>query len=283
MFRALKVGKDFSQACNSGSFGKVHSVFERAINIEISKDGRLLALLCEGGDIMSANCTISMLSGQWGNFVKVGDKVLFTPNIAYIENVAIISGISAAKQWEQLSDEAIETISKPAYSNVLALCDIVEKHIAKKAGTDYISPDYTLASLNPVDFIGLGAGLTPAGDDFLAGMLHGLNFIEKLYGKKSLHLLKITNITAQNLHRTGTISRHFLRYALKGEWGQNTEKFLVSFIKGESKELYDAVNMKLSFGASSGADELRGCLFGIKETMKDFSSSMVNSPQNINK
>ena len=270
MFNALKIGQDFWQACSLGASGKVHSVFERAINIEVSEDGRLLTLLCEDGDIMPANCTTCTPDGLWKSFAKVGDKVLFTPDIVYIDNIARINRIANAEPWKQLSAEAIAAIGKPAYTDILALGNVVEKYLTKKAGKDCLSPNYALALLNPLNFIGLGAGLTPAGDDFLAGMLHSLHFMEKLYGKRPCYLLENTQIIAENLHRTGTISRHFLRYALNGEWGQSTENFFVSLVKGKQKELYDAVDVKLSYGASSGADELRGCLFAIKETLKDY-------------
>ena len=270
MFSALKIGRDFAQACNLGSLGKVHSVFERAINIELPKNDRLLTLLCENGDIMPANCTTSMPEGLGGNFAKPGDKVLFTPDIVYIENRACINKLTNAEQWQQLSDEAIASMNKLPYTEMLVLCSTVEEYIAHRMGADCITPNYALAFLNPLDFIGLGAGLTPARDDFLAGMLYGLHFMQKLCGKEPSYLLENTQIIAENLHRTGTISRHFLHYALKGEWGQNTENFLIALISGESKNLYNAIDVKLSLGASSGTDELRGCIFGIKETWKDF-------------
>ena len=166
--------------------------------------------------------------------------------------------------WDKLSDEDIFAMEKPSYNKILSQCEYVENYLDKINRNSTLldpSPD----TFNPLDLIGLGIGLTPSGDDFLAGMLHAIHFWEILYGKKHPHLPIIADIIAKNLHRTGAISRHFLHYALKGEWGCSTENVLLALFSDNHEKLYDAVNIKLSYGASSGADELRGCLFGIRE------------------
>lgn len=267
MFNAVMIGEVFADVCKNGAFGEVHSIFERAMNIQISKEDKLLTLVCGDLDIMAAGCVVNAPHGCWREMASVGDKMLLTPDVVYIENRPYVGGIASAELWQRLSDESISGMDKPAYANLLNICvdiegrlDKLDKGLALQASS--------LDELDPIDLIGLGDGLTPAGDDFLAGMLYALHFFELLYGKCHPGLPKIADIISQNLNRTGIISRHFLRYALKGEWGRNTENFLTALVQGVENDLHNAIDVKLGYGASSGADELRGCLFGAKEYLK---------------
>ena len=264
MFHTVATGKDFALACKQGACGKIHSVFERAINVELAED-ELLTVLCEGADIMSASCVAAIPVGYWAKLTKPGDTALFTPNTVYVKNVPVIGKVSAANRWAKLSDTEIHTLSKPAYSEILILCKELEDYLAKNTDAAPF-PVPPLCDFDPADFIGAGVGLTPSGDDFLAGILHGIHFLENLYGKKHPYLPRLEDSIRRNLRRTGSISRHFLRYALQGEWGRCTENVLVAFVSGDKNRLYDTANAKLAWGASSGADELRGCLFGIRES-----------------
>ena len=269
MSSAVLKGNAFASTCKNGAYGKVHSVFDKAINIQVYEEDQLLTVVCEDVDIMSACCVAAAPSGSWEKAAKAGDKVLFTPGTVYVENIPIVGNIYAARLWENLSSGEIFALGKPTYAGILAACKVVETYLDKAGKTDTFRI-FQLSDFNPVDFIGLGNGLTPSGDDFLAGMLYGVHFFQILYGKSCLWLPKIRGIISQNFHRTGTISRHFLRYAIKGEWGRNTEDFLVALVNSERETLYKTVDRKLSYGASSGADELRGCLFGIREALMDF-------------
>ena len=276
MFHAVTPGKDFAQACKQGAFGKAHSVFERALNVELAEGG-LLTMLCGGADVFSASCVATAPAGYWESQVKPGDNVIFTPDIMYVENVPVVGKISAANLWEKLSGAEIYALGKPAYTELLALCKELEEYLYA-SGRSETFPSPPLCDFNPVDFIGLGSGLTPSGDDFLAGMLHGMRFLESLYGRKCPCLPHIADSIRRNLHRTGSISRHFLRYALKGEWGRSTENFLVALVSGAKKKLYEAANAKLAWGANSGAEEMRGCLFGIRESVSYLRALQETAP-----
>jgi len=300
MYHASLIGKTFTDICETGAVGKIHSVFECAVNIQIDRPiNGLVTLLCNNADIMPANLIVH--AACWEEPMKSGDTVLFTKDIVYVNNIPVIGGIATAKQWKRLSDEKIATLDKPVFDAILHNCKVVEGYLHKNAPLAAPFPIMPLSCVNPLEFIGLGAGLTPAGDDFLAGMLCGIIFMEKLFGVKNPYLPKISKTIENNLNKTGEISRHFLRYALDGEWGRNTEDFLVALTKQSCLDVFDltqtasaedtvpgiskciakdhypssrgsatlclvaSINRKLSFGASSGADELRGCLFGITE------------------
>lgn len=264
MFRALETGQVFAHICKSGAIGKVHSIFEKAVNIRV--ENKLVTLLCNDIDIMPSSLVSETPHGAWAKRIKIDENVLLTPDIIFIGNTAIIGDIVNAPMWTPISNEAIAALRPIHHEKIISNCRLVEKYLSENAPPPNENfPTKDISRFNPLDFIGLGLGLTPSGDDFLAGMLFSMHFMEKLTKVKNPSLPTLIHVISNNLQRTGEISQHFLHYALKGAWGRNTENVLLTLIDSDTDTLYRAVKKKLSFGASSGLDELMGCLFGIKE------------------
>ena len=88
--------------------------------------------------------------------------------------------------------------------------------------------------------VGLGPGLTPAGDDFLVGFMAARSFAGRA------HCLD------PDYSRTTEIGGHFLKSAVKGIFSQN----IIEFIRDGNLSL-------LSFGASSGTAAAMGILAGM--------------------
>lgn len=103
---------------------------------------------------------------------------------------------------------------------------------------------------------GLGGGLTPAGDDFLAGvMLWGW-----LAHPTPRTLCRLLYEAAAP--RTTTLSAAFLRAAARGEFSAPWHRLLDALRGGaEVSELDQAVQEVLSHGSTSGADTLAGLLW----------------------
>ena len=120
-----------------------------------------------------------------------------------------------------------------------------------------------------IKLLGLGEGLTPSGDDFLAGVLCCISFLQMVYQQKYRALQWIANSVINNMEkRTNKISCHFLRHAAEGLWGNVTENLLCTlflFDPEKPNALYNAIDRKLAQGASSGMDELIGIFFGLYE------------------
>lgn len=263
MFYATTLGKAFAKTCKNGDMGRVHSIFERAVNIRLEgQAGGLLTMLCSEIDILPAYLITHAPGGSWGRLMQVNDSLLFTGEAIYIRNEPIIGQITQAKLWERLSDAELTAHIKPEIDLIILGCKLAESYLSKNSPPS-ISFPVMPQPLNPLELIGLGPGLTPSGDDFLAGVLHGMIFMEKLRGIKNPRLPEITQLITNNLHKTGEISRHFLSYAVAGEWGRNTEDFLIAITENETRKLQNAIDRKLSIGATSGADEIRGCIYGV--------------------
>lgn len=103
-------------------------------------------------------------------------------------------------------------------------------------------------------FAGLGGGLTPAGDDFLAGIMlrawlahpEPQPLCEAIYEAAAL--------------RTNRLSAAFLRAAAKGECSAAWHHLFDALPGGTRRELFEAVRGIVAYGQTSGADMLAGFL-----------------------
>lgn len=105
---------------------------------------------------------------------------------------------------------------------------------------------------------GLGGGLTPAGDDFVLGVL--LAAWAGLYGAGAeCQALPIAEAAAP---RTTTLSAAYLRGAARGECSAYWHSLFAALLKTDGVELRQALATLLAVGHTSGADALAGFLAG---------------------
>jgi Protein of unknown function (DUF2877) len=102
---------------------------------------------------------------------------------------------------------------------------------------------------------GLGSGLTPAGDDFLAGMM-----LWAWLAHPKPHAV-CHSIVQAGAPLTTTLSAAFLRAAARGECGAAWHRLLDTLGSGSDDELEAAAQQVISYGATSGADTLAGFLW----------------------
>jgi len=113
---------------------------------------------------------------------------------------------------------------------------------------------------------GLGPGLTPAGDDFLVGLLAALYAGGPLLTRKPWAVLQAQceQIATVAASRTTTLSATWLTCAGQGAFGE-TWHDLINRINQQKKTLIaQALTRILATGASSGADALSGFLWGMQ-------------------
>lgn len=107
---------------------------------------------------------------------------------------------------------------------------------------------------------GLGGGLTPAGDDFLCGIM----LAAWLAHPEPAAFCQVVVETA--VPRTTMLSAAFLRAAGRGECRAAWHRLLPALAAGTSGEIAPAARAVLAHGATSGADALTGfvtgCLYG---------------------
>jgi len=102
---------------------------------------------------------------------------------------------------------------------------------------------------------GLGGGLTPAGDDFLAGALLWAWLAHPAPAPFCQVLAEVA------IPRTTTLSAAFLRAAARGECSAAWHALLAALSEAAEAEIAAAVREVLAHGATSGADSLAGFLY----------------------
>ncbi|MEW6287039.1 MAG: DUF2877 domain-containing protein [Chloroflexota bacterium] len=122
------------------------------------------------------------------------------------------------------------------------------------------------AALPPplIALIGLGAGLTPSGDDLLAGFLAGL-WCTALERKERLEFLsKLGQAVIALSSRTNDISRTYLLHAAHGKVSRRLLELAQVISRGENDErLLAAADIAMQAGHTSGMDTVTGLLGGM--------------------
>jgi hypothetical protein len=108
---------------------------------------------------------------------------------------------------------------------------------------------------------GLGPGLTPAGDDYLVGLMAGLRVWPSPLNNSGLSPDDACQIFLEATEgRTTLLSRAFLHSAKVGLFGESWHRLLAELAGGEAKGIRRAARRILASGATSGADALAGFL-----------------------
>ena len=104
---------------------------------------------------------------------------------------------------------------------------------------------------------GCGVGLTPSGDDFIAGLLIGLNFLQKLHGHE---LQPVADAVCRAAQGSSLLSNTALELARQGRLFGSMKNVLTGLVSGDALSLRRATQQLLAVGSTSGADLATGFL-----------------------
>ena len=108
--------------------------------------------------------------------------------------------------------------------------------------------------------IGLGPGLTPAGDDFLVGFLAGLTLGPPATVVSAPSLSELRTCIDKAADQTTRLSGAWLRCAAHGQFGETWHSLAHALQSGQRKKIDQAAHHILSTGATSGVDAMTGLL-----------------------
>ena len=269
---------------------QVHSVFLHACNIE-TDSGELVTLLAPGcGNLPHGICCAPPIESLFpqlrqGQTARLDDATLRVPAARFAVDLsraaiwngsvaAALPGLRGAEPRRALR-ELCETLREHAPDQGVAPVlfwsgcprSTIERALfarmaqslpvlARATGTGDAGAVVSALSV----LVGLGAGLTPAGDDFIVGYLaalwsrsHREPVVAALLGALAVPVGKLS------LH-TNAISRQMLLDALQGHFAERLSDVVRSVCHGN--DVAFAVMRALEVGHSSGADVLCGLLFG---------------------
>lgn len=264
MISALSIARPVQTMLAGRSFfGRFLGLFERACNL-IDAEGRIIALTLPG--VGNGPFTI-VIEGQPGLFnrfppgqaVQANEKRLsvadwqislqrakiWEPRIQIPKSppgtAPLIDAVKSYLDWPSLSEETMiaTRMAQQARQAVMQL----NQALAQPANREMIVE--TVSRL-----AGLGPGLTPAGDDYLIGVMAAL----WLTGRRE-HLPLITESA---IPKTTALSRAFLKAAANGEFIEPWHHLVEAWLQDDRQTLATAVDNIAQFGASSGSDALGG-------------------------
>jgi len=242
-------------AASAGEVGRVHSVFSRAINVECA-GGRLLAV--HGPGPLLAPFSVAVDDALRLSSIRPGEQIAFGARTRAADSLALAWESAAAVDCsaaDALEASAVAPAHLPELRvrgapsldsplGVQARAELAEGIARGDAGR-------VLAAARRL--IGLGEGLTPAGDDCLVGALAVLHRarVPWLTGDASPAVA-----IAHAAHgRTTAVGREFILHALDGFF---SEPVLAVLRAASPDEARGAAAGLLGLGATSGADTLAG-------------------------
>lgn len=234
--------------------GRVHSVFERALNL-LWHDGRLLTLL--SGEILAAPFAAALSAPLPRGVVSAGAEVsrrgplLQVGEIALDWDGAVIAALRISPAGEEPGRlaRALERLHVPG-------APALDSSLAARArrclahGVRVGDPGAVIEGA--CHLLGLGEGLTPAGDDCLVGVLAVLHRFRRQFLARHP---EIGATVAGAVTRTTAVGGEFVRHALEGSFSEPVIDLITAPDREEVRR--HAVRL-LALGATSGADTILG-------------------------
>ena len=248
---------------------RVLAVFDRACDLATS-DGEVIALVMPDIGDGPLNIVVVAHVGEWAS-IEPGTSAQIQNGVLQIGEMQIT--LTQATAWEprpnwnalrqqrvtiaRLLPQLQATVQTKSAEGLLVS---LEERLGTKA--DLADPLHAgwqgdLAQLQRAaeGLAGLGQGLTPAGDDFLCGLM----LWAWLAHPAPRELCRV--ITEVAAPRTTTLAAALLRAASRGECSAAWHRLLRALAADAANELDKAMHNVLACGETSGADTLAGFLY----------------------
>ena len=228
--------------------GRVHSVFDRAINI-LWHDGRLITL--HGQTPLAAPFAVALSPLPPREAVTPGMRIR-TSDFDWRHAEAV--PLEMPRGPLAFSPD---TLPEPPCGRALASGVGLRARRALAKGLTLLDLHAFVDAAEPL--IGLGEGLTPAGDDCVLGALAAIHRLApESFMEDRVQRDRLAEAASK---RTTDVARDFLLEALDGRFA---EPVLALLTARTSRNADDAVRELLAMGATSGADTLTGIRLGCR-------------------
>jgi hypothetical protein len=248
--------------------GRVHSVFARACNVACGD-----LLLTVGARAVGNGPTTLVLERDAVDLRErfaVGERVVASGE--RIGSARVELDLANASIWRpeareaRVADALIEarlhrvraclSQRRTAQPNVLD-CEAAAVATALAAACAVLDVAQATAGIDRL--IGWGEGLTPAGDDFLVGVLAGLDALSSGDTERQRFRDALAAAVVARTHATTAIAAHMLRLAAAGHFGESLDRWVAALCRaGDDRAVDTALERLLAWGATSGADTASG-------------------------
>lgn len=302
VLRAIAAGYAALDLIGGNHAWRVHSIFRRACNLQ-APSGRILSLVTADVPPSPINVVTDLAQeiGWLGLGLTPGIPLKFDGARVLTDDGSLRIALSRAATFVPMIHGPVG-IRPDRVPAMLALAAHYGMERGPKAGFQALLPhaerlfppngtpplfdddfcrlgyEHTAALVNAVrasdgprlresvrGLLGLGPGLTPSGDDALAGLMVAAALTAKALACPARIFGKIGEIVVQETSGATTdLSGEFLRYAAQGEGNAVNEEVIGSILQGREESIVFAVAKLMGFGASSGVDQLWGILVGVR-------------------
>lgn len=254
--------------------GRVHSVFAQACNLACN--GTLLTLCASGaGDGPTTLRLARGAADDLRDLFDVGERIRCRQGRARTRSAEL--RLSTASVWRPAEPGPPLPFSRIeahlSYARLrLAQCRGAHASVVSGAGAPVAAAlgdasralDFKEAARHVDRLIGWGEGLTPAGDDFLVGLIAGLDaLVGSDEGRRGFHSTLAAVLTS-GMQRTTPIAAHFIRLAAAGHYAEPLIRLRTALLCENDGDVVDAaLQSALAVGATSGADTVSGLLAGL--------------------
>lgn len=250
-------------------FFHLHSKFEKISNY-INQYGEILSLACDIKYLHTNTIIFCNNDYKKINDFEMENDFLFIDNKKY--------QLNKAKKYNSFIDFKLSDIEdKLKNFEILFLKSFNKKSLAflfdeklnsnfttsfEKAFVKHIKSGYSeILSGNILEgiskFRGAGIGLTPSGDDFIAGFLYGLNILE-LTENQNFSFIK--NEILEISKSRNLISNNLLSFSFEGRFFARLKNLIKSINFEENDDINKNLKALFEVGESSGSDILSGIL-----------------------
>lgn len=266
--------------------GIVHSVFDKAVNLQCAASADLYTLMADGMDD-GPNTLVVEVPGFQAIGVMVGDDAVAVDGALSIRGKVTVA-LTHAAEWRMTapvrtcgSDALrvrltaarahierygtrggmIPAQSGPAISGVTS-------EMLRHAGDQLLDAvkrqDLAAALTHAGQLIGLGPGLTPSGDDFLVGLLAALNATEPLAPAIQDFCAGVVPMSKAN---TNAISHAAIKMAAQGKVRDSVARLASELLGKHQGQFRPALDDVLRIGSSSGTDIAWGLVCGLEAAL----------------
>ncbi len=263
----------------------LHSRFRRVVNF--TAGGKIIAVVAEGIGPGPVNIVVRGINPAGRESLRIDDKTIqigprsFPYDRRKIFNSRIIPGEFEKEKLAaglRYFEEALLNYSSPsslaflidpdrkAYFKtpfemnfVTAVGDAVGLIFNGGVRGDLDPGDNFFAGIKKIK--GVGFGLTPSGDDFIAGLLAALNLLESLDGVHRKDMKREISAAARG---ENLLSNSFITLARDGFFFERFHGLISALPGGDKKRIFPSARALLAHGETSGSDMAVGFLLTLK-------------------
>lgn len=252
---------------------RIHSVFRSAINLATA--GELVTIAPDEAGGLPNGILVAGAADFQAQGIRAGMRVEIDSASVCIPDVGLVIRLAHARAWSARMPaadgrrwptrsaavhalahrDAQGTDADAATVGLLAMPAARER--LDEVSRAVVRADRRAAAAAARLLVGLGPGLTPSGDDALAGMeaaLHALG--HPAAGFLAAALDDVTD-------RTTAVSATLLRHAARGEFAERLHRLLAALLGEDDAALPGAIERAVAWGATSGMDGLVGVVAGL--------------------